>query len=54
MLLMPMILPSVFKSGPPLFPGLMAASVWMTLMLDSPADVEIETVLFKLPSRATM
>ena len=34
--LMPMISPEVFSSGPPELPGLIAASVWITLSIRSP------------------
>mmetsp|Transcript_15158 Transcript_15158/g.41734 ORF Transcript_15158/g.41734 Transcript_15158/m.41734 type:complete len:231 (-) Transcript_15158:139-831(-) len=34
--LMPMTFPSLFINGPPLFPGLMEASVWMTPLIGRP------------------
>ena len=38
-LLMPMTSPAAFSNAPPEFPGLMAASVWITFNSQSPADV---------------
>lgn len=42
--LTPITSPLVFSRGPPEFPGLMAASVWMTLMLMDPCAVLEDSV----------
>ena len=61
---MPMTSPSIFTNGPPEFPGLIAASVWMSprssvtgsfspvfavIERESPETIPLETVFLNIP-----
>ena len=48
--LMPMTSPTASRSGPPLLPGLIAASVWMRLLIRSPlSTVTLRPVAETMP-----
>ena len=48
-LLMPMTSPREFSSGPPEFPGLMAASVWMASSISAPSGVRMGRTELMMP-----